>query len=372
MIPFIAPLDPAWFHRAAEHQARLTMPAGALGRLLPLGQQLCAIQETLQPQADPAAVAVLAADHGVAEEGVSAYPQEVTGQMVANFVRGGAAINVLARRTGARVLVADLGVKFLPEGLASQGDWLRCPLGPGTRNFVHEPAMTAEQVGKAFAFAGAITERLAGEGVKVIALGEMGIGNTTAASALTAALTSAAGNCSGTRQSSDPRNSGEFRYLAVEQITGRGTGVDDERWRRKCEVIARALALHRPDPEKPLGVLTALGGFEIAGLAGLALHAAARRLVVVLDGFISSVGGLVAVRIAPHVRQYLIASHCGVEIGHRVVLEALDLKPLLDLGLRLGEGTGAVLALPILQSAADLMRDMATFASAGVSGGKEP
>jgi len=345
MIPSIAPLDSAWFRRCGEYQNRLTMPAGALGRLLPLGQQLCAIQETLKPKAGPAAIVVMAGDHGVAAQRVSAYPQEVTGQMLANFLRGGAAINVLARRVGARVLVVDMGVKHLPEETVSHPELLSCRLGPGTGDFTRALAMTEEQVRQAFAFSERLVGRLADADVKVLALGEMGIGNTTSASALAAALTGA-----------DP-----------EQVTGRGTGIDDQTWRHKCEIVARGLALHRPDPRQPLRALHALGGFEMAGLAGLALHAAARRMVVVLDGFISSVAALVAARMAPVARQYFVASHSSVEIGHRVVLHDLDLNPLLDLGLRLGEGTGAALAVPLLQAAADILHDMATFEAAGVS-----
>jgi nicotinate-nucleotide--dimethylbenzimidazole phosphoribosyltransferase len=348
-----SPLDPIWLERAAEHQARLTMPAGALGRLLDLGRQLCAVQETLTPRAEPAAVVVLAADHGIAAEGVSAYPQEVTGQMVRNFLAGGAAINVLACRQGARVHVADLGVKAPPPpppggtALALAG---KTSLGPGTRNFLEGPAMTTEQA----EFACGVGRRLVREclvpdGVKVVALGEMGIGNTTSASALTAALTG----------------------LAASEVAGRGTGLDDAGLRRKVTVLERALALHFPGrhgPADPRDALRKVGGFEIAGMVGVVREAAARRLLVILDGFISSVAGLLAVRLEPAVRGYLVAGHRSVEAGHRAVLEALDLAPLLDLGMRLGEGSGAALALNLVQCAADIMRDMATFTGAGVSG----
>jgi nicotinate-nucleotide--dimethylbenzimidazole phosphoribosyltransferase len=340
----ITPLDPAWLARAAEHQATLTMPAGALGRLLDLGRQLCAVQETLRPTAEPAAVVVLAADHGIADEGVSAYPQAVTGQMLANFQRGGAAINVLARRVGAAVLVADFGVKVPPAG------WVTgTAVAPGTANFLHGPAMTADQMAQALA-AGRrlVLEQLVPRGVRVVALGEMGIGNSTSASALTAALTG----------------------LPAAAVTGRGTGVDEARWRHKVDVIGRALARHFPgrsEPVPPREALAAVGGFEIAGLVGVALEAAAQRLLVVLDGFISSVAGLLAARLEPAARGYFVAGHRSVEAGHQAVLEALELVPLLDLGLRLGEGSGAALALPLVQAAADLLRDMATFADAGVS-----
>jgi nicotinate-nucleotide--dimethylbenzimidazole phosphoribosyltransferase len=342
-------LDPTWFQRAAAKQAQLTMPTEALGRLLELGQQLCAIQETLTPVAEPAAVLVMAADHGIAAEGVSAYPPEVTGQMVANFLRGGAAINVLARRVEARVVVVDMGVRpaGLPAGLAGLPEFVRSPIAAaGTANFLHGPAMTADQAQQALEAGRRVVREQLG-GVRVVALGEMGIGNTTSASALTAALTG----------------------LPAARVTGRGTGLDDAGWKHKVSVIEQALARHFDDaarPVEPMAALTAVGGFEIAGLVGAALEAAAERMVVLLDGFISSVAGLLAVRLEPAVRGYLIAGHRSVEAGHTAVLEALQLRPLLDLGLRLGEGSGAALALPLIQGAADILRDMATFTSAGV------
>jgi nicotinate-nucleotide--dimethylbenzimidazole phosphoribosyltransferase len=353
MLPEIAPLDALWFQRAAAHQSCLTMPGGALGRLLELGRQLCAIQQTLKPVGEPAVVVVMAADHGIAEEGVSAYPQEVTGQMVANFLRGGAAINVLARRARAEVLVVDMGVRSpAAVGTAASGiGWIgNFAVAGGTANFLHGPAMTAAQAQQALdAGRRVVREQLVARGARVVALGDMGIANTTSASALSAALTG--------RQAAE--------------VTGRGTGVDESGWKRKVAVVEQALALHVPECAgrvEPLRALAALGGFEIAGLAGAALEAAARRMVVVLDGFISSTAALVAARLRPAARDYFVAAHRSVEAGHRAVLEALDLVPLLDLGLRLGEGTGAALALPLLQAAADLMRDMATFDTARVSG----
>ncbi len=349
----IPSIDPTWLRRAAEHQARLTMPTGALGRLLDLGRQLCAVQETLLPEAQPATILIMAADHGIAEEGVSAYPQEVTGQMVANFLRGGAAINVLARRHNLRVLVVNMGIKDcsrLPAA-GTHPDWVAdTAIGLGTANFLKGPAMSPQQVTQALgAGRRVVAERLAPAGVRVVGLGEMGIGNTTSASALTAAI---------------------LGYAPAE-VTGRGTGVDDAGWRNKVTCIERALELHFPDrgghPVDVESALAAVGGFEIAGLAGAALEAAARRMVVVLDGFISSVAGLVAASLDPAVRPYLVAAHLSREIGHRAVLEKLDLTPLLDLGLRLGEGSGAALAMGLIQAAADVMRDMATFDQAGVS-----
>jgi nicotinate-nucleotide--dimethylbenzimidazole phosphoribosyltransferase len=327
------------------------MPTGALGRLLDIGQQLCAIQETLKPETEPAAVLVMAADHGVAVEGVSAYPQEVTEQMVANFVAGGAAINVLARRAGVQVIVVDMGVRSpppLPAQRAPVTVVADLTIARGTDNFLHGPAMSRDDAERALAVGRQVVrERLVPHRVRVVALGEMGIGNTTSASALTAALTGRAPGA----------------------VTGRGTGVDDAGWQRKVNVIERSLRRHFPGGTStvdPLTALSAVGGFEIAGLAGAALEAAARRMVVVLDGFISSVAGLLAARLDANVRGYLVAGHRSVEAGHRAVLETLDLQPLLDLSLRLGEGTGAVLALNLIHGAADIMRSMATFQSAGV------
>jgi nicotinate-nucleotide--dimethylbenzimidazole phosphoribosyltransferase len=334
--------DPA---SAAEVQRRLdgkTKPRGSLGRLEEVACALGAIQGTAAPRAASKAVVVMAADHGVAEEGVSAYPQEVTAQMVANFAGGGAAINVLARHVGARVVVVDMGVKAPIPGLAGVRD-LR--VGPGTRNFTRGPAMTRDEVVRALEAGIGVAASLAGDGADVVAIGEMGIANTTAASALTAALTG----------------------CAPDEVTGRGTGIDDAAHRRKVEVVRRALAANPVDRADPLGTLAALGGFEIAGLAGVVLGAAAHRVPVVTDGFIASAAALAAVRLAPRAGDVLLASHRSVEAGHRVVLQALGKRPLLDLDLRLGEGTGAVLALHLLEAAVRVLAEMATFEGAGVT-----
>jgi nicotinate-nucleotide--dimethylbenzimidazole phosphoribosyltransferase len=276
----------------------------------------------------------------VAAEGVSAFPQEVTWQMVANFVRGGAAINVLARHAGAEVIVADMGVKQpvdLPGVRAVR-------LGAGTGNIAREPAMTRAQAVAGLEAGIAIAEELAARGVTLVATGEMGIANTTPATALAAHFTGA----------------------RPEELAGRGTGVDDAGLARKVEAVRRALALHGRAAE-PLDALARLGGFEIAGLAGLVLGAAARRVPVVVDGFISSAAALAAVRLAPAAAGYLVAAHRSVEPGHVRVLAALDARPLLDLEMRLGEGTGAALAMHLVEAAIRILREMATFADAGVS-----
>jgi nicotinate-nucleotide--dimethylbenzimidazole phosphoribosyltransferase len=330
---------------AAAVQRRLdgkTKPRRSLGRLEEVACVLAAAQGTDRPRAGEKAIVVMAGDHGVAEEGVSAYPQEVTAQMVANFAAGGAAINVLARQAGARVVVVDMGVKHPIAGLAGVRD-LR--VGPGTRNLARGPAMRIDEVLRAVEAGIGVAAELAGAGVRVIGIGEMGIGNTTPASALTAAFTG----------------------RAAAEVTGRGTGIDDATHARKVEVVARALAVNRPDPADPLGVLAALGGFEIAGLAGVVLGAAARRVVVVMDGFIASAAALAAVRLEPRAGRALLASHRSVEAGHRAVLEALGTRPLLDLDLRLGEGTGAALALHLVEAAVRVLDEMATFEGAGVT-----
>jgi nicotinate-nucleotide--dimethylbenzimidazole phosphoribosyltransferase len=316
-----------------------TKPRRSLGRLEDLACQIAAIRGMACPPLPRPALVVMAADHGVSDEGVSAYPAEVTAQMLANFARGGAAINVLARQVGARLLVVDLGTRTEVPGVLGRR------VGPGTRNFTRGPAMTRDQAVQALETGIGLAGELAEDGVDLIGLGEMGIGNTTAASALTAALLA----------------------LPPAEVTGRGTGIDDDGWRRKVEAVRRALEVNRPDPADPLGVLAALGGFEIAGLAGLALGAGGGRLPVVVDGFIAGVAALVAARLCPPVAAHLVAAHRSVEVGHRAVLAALGAQPLLDLDLRLGEGTGAALALPIVQAALRLLHEMATFAAAGVS-----
>jgi nicotinate-nucleotide--dimethylbenzimidazole phosphoribosyltransferase len=338
----IPPLDLA---AAALVQRRLdgkTKPRGSLGRLEELAGALAAIQGAGSPRVDAKAVVVMAGDHGVAAEGVSAFPQEVTAQMVANFAAGGAAINVLARHAGARVVVVDMGVKAPIPGLPGVRD-LR--IGPGTRNLARGPAMTREEATRAIEAGIGVASGLADEGVKVIGIGEMGIANTTAASALTAAFTG----------------------RAPAEVTGRGTGIDDAAHRHKVEVVGHALEVNRPDLADALGILAALGGFEIAGLAGVVLGAAARRVPVVMDGFIASSAALAAARLAPRAADALLASHRSVEAGHRAILEALRKRPLLDLDLRLGEGTGAALAFHLLDAAVRVLEEMATFEGAGVT-----
>jgi nicotinate-nucleotide--dimethylbenzimidazole phosphoribosyltransferase len=302
---------------------------------------------------------VLAADHGVAAEGVSAYPQAVTSQMVANFLSGGAAINVLARRSGARVIVADVGVA---ADLGNQPRLINRKIRYGTRNMAEGPAMTTDEALAAIAVGAEIVAHESDLGLDIVATGDMGIGNTTASSAIVAALTG----------------------CAVRDVTGRGTGLDEAGWQHKIAVIERALSANRISTEKKelgdngdslgasgqqdaLDVLTKVGGYEIAGLVGVILEAAARRLPIVVDGFISGAAALVATEMCRSARDYLIAAHNSVEIGHRIILERLELVPLLNLDLRLGEGTGAAMAMHLIDDACAILDEMATFAEAGVS-----
>jgi nicotinate-nucleotide--dimethylbenzimidazole phosphoribosyltransferase len=296
------------------------------------------------PRVDAPVIFTLAGDHGVATEGVSAYPQAVTAQMVENFARGGAGVNVLARHVGARVVVADFGVA---ARVAPDAGIVDCRVAPGTHSITKGPAMTREEAARAITAGAALVEDAAPD---CVGTGEMGIGNTTAASALTAALTGA-----------DPA-----------MVTGRGTGVTDDVWIRKVEAVRRALAVNRPDAGNPLGVLAALGGFEIAGLVGVILAGAARRVPVAVDGFIATSAALVAVTLAPVARHALFAAHRSAEPGHGIALDHLGLDPYLDLGLRLGEGTGAALFVHLARAAARIYGEMATFKSAGVDGRVEP
>lgn len=342
-LPSIPPFDETAAEAARQRQNRLTKPTGALGRLESLSIQLAGITARPRPRFQNKAVILMAADHGVAGEGVSAYPPEVTAQMVLNFQRGGAAINVLTRQAGAQVSVVDIGVNYDFQNMP--GIWHR-KIARGTANLRRQPAMTRAQAEQAIQTGIEVAEEHIRQGVDLIATGEMGIGNTTPAAAITAVM---AGK-------------------PVEAVTGRGTGLDEAGLARKIEVIRSAIALHQPNPADALDVLAKIGGLEIGGLAGVMLAAAARRVPVVVDGFISGAAALIAAGLKPEIKPYLIASHLSQEIGHRAVWEALGLRPLLDLDLRLGEGSGAVLAFHLIEAAARILDEMATFDEAGVSG----
>jgi nicotinate-nucleotide--dimethylbenzimidazole phosphoribosyltransferase len=338
----IRPPDAAMALLTGQRLDAKTKPRGSLGRLEEIARFYAAARGEALPPSPVKAVVVMGADHGVTAEGVSAFPAEVTRQMLLNFARGGAAINVLARQVGAKVVVVDMGIS---EAIPDCPDIRDLRVGSGTANFTLGPAMTAAQALSAVERGLALAHELCTEGVTLIGVGEMGIGNSTAASALTAALLG----------------------VPAGEVVGRGTGVDDQGIRRKITAVERALAVNRPDPGDPLDVLTKVGGFEIAGLVGVVLGAASARVPVVIDGFIASTAALVAVLLCPAAAGYLLAGHRSVEPGHRRVLQALGLRPLLDLDMRLGEGTGAALAMGLVDAAVRILHEMATFADAQVS-----
>jgi len=342
----IRPVDAAARRAVGDRLDSLTKPPGSLGRLESLAVELAGMQATERPRAARKLVVVMAADHGVCAEGISAYPQAVTAQMVANFNAGGAAINVLARHAGARVVVVDLGVAGAIPGRGHRDH----RIAAGTRNLSHEPAMTPAQARQAVEIGIGLAQAEAAAGLDLLAGGDMGIGNTTASSILTALLTQAASTA----------------------VVGPGTGIEGEALARKRSVVAAAVAQQagwRAEQRDPgLHLLAAVGGFEIAGLAGLMLGAASRGVPFVLDGFITTAAALVAVVICPAVREFLIASHQSAEPGHALALAHLGLQPLLQWQLRLGEGSGAALVFPLLDAACKIVAEMATFAEAGVAG----
>ncbi len=351
----IAPLDEAAMEAARARQAVLTKPAGSLGRLEALSVQLAGIARRCPPPV-PArkAVIVFAGDHGVVAQGVSAYPQAVTPQMVLNFLRGGAAINVLARQAGARMVVVDAGVA---EPIPATAGLVQGKIAPGTADFTLGPAMTRAQAIAALELGARVASEEIARGLDLLACGDMGIGNTTPSAAITAVCTGA----------------------LVRTVTGPGTGIGAEALRHKISVIETAIARNQPDPTDGLdvlskvggfeigAVLSKMGGFEIGAIAGAMLAAGEARVPVVVDGFIATAGALIACLLAPALRPYLIAGHRSQEPGHDIALAHLGLAPLLDLGLRLGEGTGAVLAFYLVEAAARILNEMATFAEAGVS-----
>jgi nicotinate-nucleotide--dimethylbenzimidazole phosphoribosyltransferase len=341
VIKSIRPVDTS---RANEIQAQLdslTKPQGSLGRLEELAKKYCLITGKNKPVIRNKLIFTFAADHGVTEENVSAYPKEVTPQMVLNFLRGGAGVNVLAKHAGARVIVVDMGVDY--EFEAMEGLEIR-KIGRGTRNMTKGPAMTREETERAVLAGYELVEKYK-DGLDMLGTGDMGIGNTTPSSAIVSVITG-----------TDPA-----------RVTGRGTGIDDEALRNKVEIIKKAIAVNNPDRKDALDVLAKVGGYEIAGIAGLVLGASVHRIPVVIDGFISTAGALIAAELNPLVKSYMIAAHQSVEIGHRKMLERLEQIPLLDLNLRLGEGTGAALGMSIVEAGVKILAEMATFADAGVA-----
>lgn len=338
----ISRVESALFEEAQKRLDNLTKPQGSLGRLEEFARRIVAITGDKMPVLDKKVIFTFAGDHGIASEGVSAYPKEVTPQMVFNFLRGGAGINVLARHAGADVVVIDIGVDYdfgdLP-GLVSR------KVMHGTANMSKGPAMSRQQAEQCIQVGVDLAREYAKKGYRIFGTGDMGIGNTSPSSAIASVLTG----------------------TSVKDVTGRGTGITDESLQRKIAIIGDCIRKNRPDPKDPIDVLAKVGGAEIGGIAGLILGAASERIPVVVDGFISTAGAMIAYDIEPKTADYMFAGHSSVEIGQKAMLKKMGLEPILDLNLRLGEGTGAALAMTMIEAGTKIYREMATFGEAGVS-----
>jgi nicotinate-nucleotide--dimethylbenzimidazole phosphoribosyltransferase len=343
----IEPIDQQWIEKARERTAQLLMPARALGRLHGLAERICGIQQTLTPSIRRKAVLVMAGDHGIVEEGVSAYPQEVSGAMVQTFLAGGAGINAISKHVGADVWVVDMGI--IPEleipGLAGQDRLLVSKISNGTANFARGAAMSLEMAEESIQAGFQHASKLLQCGVEMIGTGDMGIGNTAPSAAIGALITGA----------------------DLDEMVGRGTGVDDDGLNRKKDAIRRGLAVNRPDAADGLDVLSKVGGFEIGGIAGTILAGAYHKCPVVIDGFISTAGALIAHTLCPTIADYTFSGHRSEEPGHSAMLKHLNLDPILELGMRLGEGTGGALAMTIIEGAVRVFTDVLTFAEAGLA-----
>ena len=342
-LPSIQPLDQAAMDTARQRQNQLTKPAGSLGRLEELSIQMAGIQRKPLPAINDKAIIVMAGDHGVVAEGVSAYPQEVTPQMVMNFLNGGAAINVLARHIGARVVVVDMGVSH--EIPSTDLNLIRRGVGSGTTNLAKGPAMSREQAEESIQSGIEIALAEIAKGADILGTGDMGIGTTTPSAAIAACILG----------------------HTADEIVGRGTGVDDAGLARKLNAVRRGIKINKPNIEDGVDILAKVGGFEIGGLAGVILGSASKHVPVMVDGFISTAAALIAATLAPDCRQYLIAAHRSQEKGHAMMLTWLGLKPLLEFDMRLGEGTGAALGISVTEAACKVLSEMATFGEAGVS-----
>jgi nicotinate-nucleotide--dimethylbenzimidazole phosphoribosyltransferase len=347
----IVALNRRFYETAQRRLDGLTKPQGSLGRLEEFAGRLVAITEDTMPSIEKKVVFTFAGDHGVADEGVSAYPKEVTPQMVFNFLTGGAAINVLARSVGAEVVVVDIGVNHdFSDAGAGRGAESATPLLIkkvvwGTKNMRKGPAMTRQEAEESIAVGIGLAREYSGKGYQIFGTGDMGIANTTPSAAIASVLTG----------------------RPVKEVTGRGTGITDEALKRKIAVIEDSIAVNGPDAKDPIDVLSKVGGAEIGGIAGLIIGAAANRVPVVVDGFISTAGALIAYCLEPNTRDYMFAAHNSVEVGHKAMLEKIGLRPILDLELRLGEGTGAALAMLMIEAGLRIYKEMATFGEAGVS-----
>jgi len=347
IIEGIEPVDHEWIDKARERTAQLVMPTRALGRLHDISERLCGIFKTLKPSINRKAVLVMAGDHGVADEGVSAYPQEVTGEMVKTFLKGGAGINAISRNIGIEVWVVDMGIiPVLNPSVIKGGDRLLVrKIASGTANLAQGPAMTRQEAERAILAGFKLATELFNKGVEILGTGDMGIGNTTPSATIGAVITG----------------------KGLNKMIGRGTGVDDEGLARKQEAIRHGIQINQPDHEDGLDVLSKIGGFEIGGIAGCVLAGAFHGRPVIIDGFISTAGALIAHTLCPAATNYLFAGHCSEEPGHKTMLNHLELDPILDLGMRLGEGTGGALAMGIVEGAVHVFTDVLTFEEAGVS-----
>jgi nicotinate-nucleotide--dimethylbenzimidazole phosphoribosyltransferase len=342
----IKPVKEEWAVLAQKRLDSLTKPLGSLGRLEEFARRLVSIAENERPVMDKKVIFTFAGDHGVVDEGVSAYPKEVTPEMVYNFLNGGAGINVLARHAGSEVVIVDMGVDYDFGAVSGLTDM---KVMRGTKNFVKGPAMTRAEAVRCIEAGIELADTYGSKGYRMMGTGDMGIGNTTPSSAIAAVITGASPG----------------------DVTGRGTGVSDEGLAKKVRAIEEGIRVNGPDPKDGIDVLSKVGGTEIGGIAGLILGAASHRIPVVIDGFISTAGALIAYTIEPAVKDYMFAAHNSVEQGHRIMLETMGLAPILDLGLRLGEGTGAALAMFLIEGGLKIYGEMATFEEAGVSEGNE-
>jgi len=342
----IAPIDENFRIKAVERNDNLLMPLRAMGRLHEISEQLSAIYRTLKPRIEKGAVFVMAGDHGVVEEGVSPYPQEVTGLMFNSFLNDLATVSVLGKKEGLEIILADIGSKYDPSNIVNKkNEFVVKKVIWGTKNFTKEPAMTREEAIRSIEAGVEITLKyIKDKNLDIVITGEMGIGNTTPSAAIGAVIT-------------DSR---------VEEMTGKGAGLSSEGVKRKIDVIKRGLEMHKPDPEDPIDTLSKVGGAEIGAIAGIILAASYSKIPVIIDGFISTAGALIAYKLNPATKGYMIAGHCSEEPGHIRMLNYLNIKPILNLNMRLGEGTGAVLALPIVKQAANMISNVATFEEAGI------
>jgi nicotinate-nucleotide--dimethylbenzimidazole phosphoribosyltransferase len=347
IIGSIKDLDTVWLEKARERTGRLVMPPRALGRLHDISERLCAIQQSTKPMITPKAIVVMAGDHGVATEGVSAYPQEVTGEMIKTFINGGAGINVIARHVGADIQVVDMGVVAAldPEQLQAGDRLLIRKIAKGTSSIANGPAMSRDDAETAIMTGFQVATHLFDSGTQLLGTGDMGIGNTTPSAAIGKVVTG----------------------CTLDEMVGRGTGVDDLGLKRKKTIIKNAIEINQPDPTDGIDILAKIGGFEIGGITGCILAGAYYQRPVVIDGFISTAGALIAGVLAPLSMAYVFAGHRSEEPGHRCMLEYLKLSPILDLGMRLGEGTGGALAMNIMEGAIKIFKEMHTFEEAGVT-----